>query len=35
MKLTQIGTYAYGSSKYLVKEKEEIKWNSKIKRYKK
>ena len=28
-------TYAYGTSKDLVSEKEEIKWNNIIKRYKK
>ena len=30
-----IQTYAYGQSKYLLSEKEEIKWSNIIKRYKK
>ena len=30
-----IQTYAYGQSKYLLSEKQEIKWSNIIKRYKK
>ena len=32
--IDSIGTYAYGTSKYLVSEKEKIKFNNTIKRYK-